>query len=65
VLYPFLPFSSQKLHRLLGFSGRVEESKWGMEIPPPGQKLAPPEPLYVKIEERRAEEETRRLGVAS
>ncbi len=27
-LYPFLPFSSQKLHQLLGFQGSVEADGW-------------------------------------
>jgi methionyl-tRNA synthetase len=62
MLYPFLPFTSQKLHRLLGFDGLVEDEKWGLHDLPSGQKLAPPEPLFVKLEEQIVAEETARLG---
>ncbi len=62
LLYPFLPFSSQKLHRLLGFEGRVEDTSWAIAFLPPGQKLAPPEPLFVKLDEKIAEEESAKLG---
>jgi len=60
--YPFLPFSSQKLHELLGFKGSVEGDGWQLRLPPPGQKLLPPEPLFSKLEERLVDEETGRLG---
>ncbi|MBI4180714.1 MAG: methionine--tRNA ligase [Chloroflexi bacterium] len=62
VLYPFLPFSSQKVHEYLGFEGRVENDGWQLHFPPPGQKLLPPKPLFTKLEEGLAEEETSRLG---
>ena len=61
-LYPFLPFSSQKLHQLLGFQGSVEADGWQLRFPPPGQKLLPPQPLFSKLDEELVEEETRRLG---
>jgi len=61
-LYPFLPFSSQKLHQYLGFEGRVEDDGWQPKFPPPGQKLLPPEPLFVKLDEELVEEEVERLG---
>ncbi len=63
-LYPFLPFSSQKLHEYLGFKGNVEEDGWQLHSPPPGQKLLPPEPLFSKLDEELIEEETSRLGKA-
>jgi methionyl-tRNA synthetase len=63
LLYPFLPFSSQKLHHLLGFEGMVDEERWGGHPLPRGQRLAPPEPLFTKLDERTvATEETSRLG---
>jgi len=62
VLYPFLPFSSQKLHEFLGFKGNVEDDDWQLHFPPPGQKLLPPEPLFSKLDEGLVDEETRRLG---
>ena len=63
VLYPFLPFSSQKLHKLLGFEGSVEDDSWRLHSPLPGQKLLPPEPLFSKLDEGLVEEETERLGL--
>ena len=62
MLYPFLPFSSQKLHELLGFKGKIEEYGWQPHSPPPGQKLLPPEPLFSKLDDKLVEEETNRLG---
>ena len=61
VLYPFLPFSSEKLHEYLGFTGSVEGDGWRLHSPPPGQKLLPPEPLFSKLDEELAEEESSRL----
>ena len=61
MLYPFLPFSSQKLHRLLGFEGNIEDYGWQLHSPPPGQRLLPPEPLFCKLDEKVVEEETSRL----
>jgi len=61
VLYPFLPFSSEKLHRLLGYEGFVEEGGWTFSVPPAGQRLALPEPLFTKLDEAVVEEENSRL----
>ncbi len=61
-LYPFLPFSSQKLHQLLGFTGAVGDDGWQLHFPPPGQRLLPPQPLFSKLDEEVVAEETRRLG---
>ncbi len=62
VLYPFLPFSSQKLHEFLGFEGNIEADGWKIRVPSPGQKLRIPEPLFVKLDKSLVEEETSRLG---
>ncbi len=62
MLYPFLPFSSQKLHEYLGFTGQVADFGWMSHLPAPGQKLVPPQPLFTKLEEKLAEAETSRLG---
>ena len=65
MLYPFLPFSSQKLHEFLGFDGNIEDfiKENGLRhIIPPGQKLLAPQPLFVKLDEELIEEETSRLG---
>ena len=65
VLYPFLPFSSQKLHEYLGFAGSVADDGWRLHSPVPGQKLLPPEPLFSKLDEDLAEEESNRLRQSS
>ena len=62
MLYPFLPFSSQKLHELLGFKGNIEDYGWQSNPPPPRQKLLPPQPLFSKLDESLVEEETKKLG---
>jgi len=62
MLYPFLPFSSQKLHEYLGFEGKIENSKWEVCIPEPGQKLVEPKALFTKLDDEIIEKETRKLG---
>jgi len=61
-LYPFLPFSSQKVNEYLGFQGSIEEAGWKPQDLPPGQKLQEPKPLFTKLDESIIEEETRRIG---
>jgi len=65
MVYPFLPFSSQKLHKFLGFEGNVEDDGWQLHFPPPGQKLPSPEPLFSKLDEGLVEMEAGRLGLPS
>ena len=62
MLYPFLPFSSQKLHEYLGFEGKIENSKWEVCIPEPGQKLVEPKALFTKLDDEIIEKETQKLG---
>jgi methionyl-tRNA synthetase len=87
LLSPFLPFSSEQLHRLLGYSQPLfgelqirsyeEESRshealvydpaqasgaWQPSALPPGQALAPPSPLFPKLDEAVVEQELARLG---
>ncbi len=62
VLYPFLPFSSQRLHDFLGFKGSVEGDGWRLHLPPPGQRLLSPEPLFTKLDEGLIAEEAARVG---
>jgi methionyl-tRNA synthetase len=61
VFYPFLPFSSQKLHEYLGYPGNVQDSEWEFTLPAAGQKLIPPQPLFTKLDETLVEEENNRL----
>jgi methionyl-tRNA synthetase len=62
MLYPFLPFSSQKLHEYLGFEGNIENSKWEISIPKPGQPMIEPQALFTKLDEEIVEKETQKLG---
>jgi methionyl-tRNA synthetase len=62
VFYPFLPFSSEKLHSFLGFDGSVKEAGWKVQFLPPGQKLRQPQPLFVKLDEDIVAKESSRLG---
>jgi methionyl-tRNA synthetase len=60
-LCPFLPFSSQKLHRLLGLKGSIEDAGWTVSKIETGQKLASPEPLFVKLDDAVVEKEDAKL----
>jgi methionyl-tRNA synthetase len=60
---PFLPFSSQKLHEMLGFTGDVHKERWAAPDLPAGQKLGTPAPLFIKLDEALLEEENARLGL--
>jgi methionyl-tRNA synthetase len=62
MLYPFLPFSSQKLHEYLGFEGKIENSKWVIVVPEPEQKLVEPQALFIKLDDELIETETQKLG---
>ena len=62
ILYPFLPFSSEKLHKFLGFDGSIETIGWRLQSPVSGQKLPPPEQLFHKLDDSIVTEETERLG---
>ena len=67
VFSPFLPFSSQKLHNMLGFQGDMAGWRWEWEgttrYLPPGQPLTQPEHLYVKLDQAVVQEESNRLGI--
>jgi methionyl-tRNA synthetase len=62
IFYPFLPFSSEKLHSSLGFDGSVKEAGWKVQFLPPGQKIRQPQPLFVKLDEDIVAKESSRLG---
>ncbi|MEO7003513.1 MAG: methionine--tRNA ligase [Ktedonobacterales bacterium] len=47
---PYTPFSSQKLHELLGGSGDVSACPWELQQVAPGTKLPTPTPLFVKFD---------------
>ncbi|MDP8925228.1 MAG: methionine--tRNA ligase [Chloroflexota bacterium] len=47
---PFLPFSSARLHELLGYTDSLESRGWRAESVPASQALPKPTPLFTKIE---------------
>ena len=65
LMYPYVPFSSHELHRLLGFQDNLEEAGWDWtaEGLPHGQRLGEPKPLFAKLDDSVVEEETSRLEV--
>ena len=59
-LYPYLPFTCQRLHGYLGYDGDVAGGGWRAELPPPGQSLREPTALFLKLDPPApAEEEAR------
>ena len=63
-LYPFIPFSSSKLHQMLGFQGDVQEAgwTWDPDALETGRQLGEPEPMFAKLDEDIIEVETQRVG---
>jgi methionyl-tRNA synthetase len=61
-LYPYLPFTCQRLHAFLGNEGAVDAAGWRFVRPEPGQPLAEPKPLFKKLDPAIVEEEEARLG---
>ena len=64
-LYPYLPFSSQRLHEMLGLGDRVDGRTWSWdeEEIQPGSPIAAPQPLFAKLDEALVESEAAKLGV--
>jgi len=60
--YPFLPFSAQRLHEMLGRSGPIQGDGWAVQRPSPGTAIPAPEPLFTKLGDSVAEEQTAKLG---
>lgn len=60
--YPFLPFSSAKLHTLLGRQGAPEADGWTVVRPEPGTPLPEPSPLFVKLDDAIVDQEMAKLG---
>ncbi len=51
MFWPYLPFSSEKLHHYLGFEGDVATAHWRPTSIPAGAHLPAPTPLFPKLEE--------------
>ena len=49
---------------MLGFDGEAEQRgwSWSAEMLPVGQALGTPEPLFAKLDEAIAEQETEKIG---
>ena len=62
-LAPYLPFSSEKLHAMLGLEGSLEDEgwRWDPDAIEPGQPMPRPEPLFAKLDEAVIEQETARV----
>jgi methionyl-tRNA synthetase len=63
LMYPFIPFSSQKLHGYLGLPGKVEDYGWSLVMPEPGTKLNQPQVLFTKLDDCIVDEEMQRMGL--
>jgi methionyl-tRNA synthetase len=59
-LYPYLPFTCQRLHGYLGYDGDVAGNGWRAELPPPGQSLREPTALFLKLDPSALTEEEAR-----
>ena len=67
LLHPYLPFSTQALHEMLGLEGGVEKNGWtwkSQELTP-GHKLGEVKRLFDKLDDSVAEEELNRLDSES
>jgi methionyl-tRNA synthetase len=63
LLYPFLPFSSQKLHTMLGFPEKLQDDGWVVRPPVASAPLGEPIPLFTKLDDSVVAEEVARLNV--
>ena len=61
VFYPFIPFSSDKMHNLLGFDGKTSTDGWRHRVVEPGLPLPKPRALFRKLDPEIVEEEKARL----
>jgi methionyl-tRNA synthetase len=60
---PFLPFSAQRLHEMLGYPDDVHKEPWQSPDLQPSQELGTPiAPLFHKLDEKNIEWENRHLG---
>jgi methionyl-tRNA synthetase len=62
VMYPYMPFSSQKVHRYLGFAGDVADAGWELQRPVAGNSVEQPQTLFTKLEEAVIEAKLAQVG---
>jgi len=56
-LYPYLPFTCQRLHGYLGYDGEIADGGWRGEHLPAGQALREPSALFKKLDPLALDEE--------
>jgi len=61
-LWPYVPFSCERLHSFLGYETLLVNEGWRLHRLPPGQQLREPAPLFTKLEPTVAEQEEERLA---
>ena len=64
IMYPYLPFSSKKLHNYLGFESEIENAGWKIVLPVPGTKLPVPQALFIKLDDSIVATEMERMGTS-
>lgn len=62
VSYPYIPFSSEKMHALLAEPGTVLETGWRRVEPEVGRKMPAPLALFKKLEPTIVDEEVSRMS---
>ena len=60
-LWPYIPFSCERLHGYLGYDSPFMEQGWRLNRLPVGQRLQEPAPLFSKLEPEVVEQEEERL----
>ena len=65
ITYPYLPFSAQRLHEMLGYEGNVQDSGWKLAQIPVGKSFGKPAHLFTKLDDSVADEEQARLQAAA
>jgi methionyl-tRNA synthetase len=68
LLSPVIPFSSEKIWSMLGFTGDAAAHSWDFAaelLVPEGHRLGTPEILFAKIEEKTIEQELQKLTPAA
>ena len=64
MFYPFIPFSSEKLHTMIGLADSIKDQgwSWSPDDVKPGAALPQPEPLFAKLDDSIVEQETAHLS---
>lgn len=65
LLYPFLPFSSQRVHEMLNCEGTLGDGDWAIAPVPAGRELREPVALFKRLDEAIIDEEVARLETPS